>query len=446
MTHIMSSEKKRLLWIIGVFLILRISLIFILGKPGTDNWNSWMIYPDSSNYISFAQDMSDGSYNEPSFRTPVYPFFLYVTNFIINGNWLLTIILQQILVIIAAFLIFSYLFNIVGRFAYLALIVFLLEPNILIYSYAILPDILMLFIQIIATLLMLSSIEKTYKNKVIVSVIIAFLLSVGVLAKPVLMYSFVGFVIFILIFYKYQFWKKAIIAVIFIAVFYIPLISLQQYNLNKFGFKSISTQASWEKAGSAIALRQQIEIHHYDRDLMLKEMDQALSNSGYNANKPDYKLRDEVYNSLFRSIAKKYPIHAAYYSIIGSIHFLTPGMNAAKKFFNIEDSSKQNVVRNDIENFHKYLETSSTILILIVTIVFSLVLFFSWILSFVWLKKKKFLPFLYFVNGWFIYSVVLLGRYSSPRYRITFIWGFVMLVSFAIYWFIEKRRRTLLLT
>ncbi|MGB4082758.1 MAG: hypothetical protein WBK62_05875, partial [Candidatus Fermentibacter daniensis] len=91
------------MWVFLLILALRMAFVIVVpGGSDEETWLGWVMSPDSRDYVYLADDFSDGRQDSISFRMPLYPAFIALTQYLLGRRWLTTLLLQQIAVALTA--------------------------------------------------------------------------------------------------------------------------------------------------------------------------------------------------------------------------------------------------------------------------------------------------------------------------------------------------------
>jgi 4-amino-4-deoxy-L-arabinose transferase-like glycosyltransferase len=130
--------------VLAAITVLRLAFIWVVpGRSGEETWLGWVISPDSRDYVYMADDLSDGRQDSISFRTPLYPLLVSLTQYLLARRWLATILIQQLAVALTAIACGVAAGRFCGKRAGAgAAIAYLICPLAFIESVVLLPDVL----------------------------------------------------------------------------------------------------------------------------------------------------------------------------------------------------------------------------------------------------------------------------------------------------------------
>lgn len=425
---------RRVVILLLSLLMLRLVLALVLGQPwNSERWLNWITVADTGKYTTCAQDLADGRIDDPHFTTPGYPFIQLLTRSALGWMWFGTIVLQQLVSVFSAWLLGWLLLPHIGRYGWLATLLFLLEPVGFCFSYILLPEPFMILTQILALWLMLKARLAPTGRMGLLTLATALLVGLGVLVKPILGYGYIGFVLFIFLFYKTSLRLKLAWAMLFFLVFNGPIWIVKDHYHRNFGIAELSLQGPWQKAFQALQMHQRAAEGRIDDGAVVREMREVLAARGYDSNHPDYGLYKATYDSLALATIKKYPHQMVFSTLINSFMYFNPAPNLIRNFLQLPHVEREVELANTGEVFREFFakfRSWDNLLIICFSCTVSLVLALSWLFSHRLWKCRAYRPLLFFINGWFAYTVLLVGILVDSRYRLSFIWGFA--IAFAL--------------
>ncbi|NQS98373.1 MAG: hypothetical protein HQ591_07965 [candidate division Zixibacteria bacterium] len=433
---------KILLTITISLLALRIVLVCIFGQPWeAEHWLKWVYTSDTRTYVEMSEDLADGDLDRPHKRILGYPLFLLLTKNLLGWTWFGTIILQQIIAAISGLLLVLILIPFLGRLAIWACVFFLIEPYSFFFSVNLQPETVFVFTQILATYLVFKLIGAPLKKYLLLSAAIGAIIAAGVFVHGILMFSFLGFVIFIFLFTKVKLWEKITAAILLVLIVQIPIWAMTRYNYRHFNMKSICTQTSREKCGRFLVIRQLETQGFLNVKAIWNERKIILKEAGYDEEHPDWALRDSVYNDFSSKLIKEYFWDIIKHQFIHAHLFLNLGSQAFKEFVGLttdpdleSDLSLQNM---GVGRLFKVLlgrfDCISVTIYILFAMSYSLILVLSWLLSLTLIRNRQFQPLIYIITGWFFYIAMLIGPLAQGRYRIGFVWALCLSVPIAFY-------------
>ncbi|NMC34342.1 MAG: phospholipid carrier-dependent glycosyltransferase [Veillonellaceae bacterium] len=255
-TEMVRINKLLIIIILSVTIIKSILIICFLSPSNMDQWISWIMLPDSRDYVYMADDFSDGHIDSVSFRTPVYPLFILLTQNLLSPRWLLTVLLQQLLVGLTA-ISCAYTVSLFCRkwVALVAAVVYALSPLGFVQSLSILPDTLLAFLVSVAGAFWLSGYSARnfpigYRAPIVTGV----LLGLATLVKPSVAFLFIAPVVMTVLKPSISKRIKLLVSLIVVASAMMPALAWRAHNFIKFGTISLTSQESFEIAGRFLVL------------------------------------------------------------------------------------------------------------------------------------------------------------------------------------------------
>jgi hypothetical protein len=436
-------STRRVVTLLICLFMLRVVFALVIGHPWDgEHWYNWISVDDTDKYSQCALDLEDGRLDNPHFTTPGYPVIQMLTRSLLGWTWFGTIVVQQLAAMIGAFLLGWMLLPYIGRYAWLATLLFLLEPVTFCFSYILLPEPFMILIQIVSLWLMLKAATAATIRMGILTAVVAVMVGLGVLVKPILGFSYFGFILFILLFYKTRLSYKFAWVVLFFVLFNGPVWMLQDHYRRNFGIAEMSLQAPWQKAFQTLQMHQRAAEGRIDDGPIVLEMREVLESRGYDAAKPDYGLYKAVYDSLALATIRKYPHHMAFSTLINSFMYFNPAPNLIRNFLGLPMVAREVELANTKEIFREFFakfRSWENLLFIAFSTSISLIMILSWLFSFRFRRRRQYWPLLFFINGWFVYTVLLVGILVDSRYRQTFIWGFAIAFALVAHWWFTER-------
>ena len=429
--------------LLGLVFLIRMLILYFLGKPyDTVHWNLWIRTGDTKSYIVFANEIYSGVIKSYPFRLPLYPIVMVITHSLFSLEWLGTILFHQIISLVTAWMIYKLILPYVKSAAIIASLIFLFEPASFIYSYLLLPETFMIFIQVAATIFIIkASSLKGIKKFGFVS-LSSLVLCSGVFFKPVLIYSLALYIIFIFFYFKDSLTYKILYVLLFICLFQTPIHFYRQYLYNKFGVYSLTRQEYSEKAGRALDIKYVAEhgrIMHIDS--LRAEIRRTLISGGFDYNHPDYVLYSHITDSISRTNLRKHPYAVAAHSFIDSYMFFQPATGTISDFLNITNYTKipdHATFDEKITHIENRTSSLTNIVIIFISLMYSLILIVPFFISMINKNvRRMYSPLVYFAVMWFLYTSVAIGRIAQTRYRVTFIWTFAILAGL-VYSYIKE--------
>lgn len=423
------AMKKRILLFLLLVFILRIIVVILITHNGATGVES----SDTKNYVKFAMEMRNGHLSVLPRTMPGYPIIILLTQYIFPIAWLGTILLQQVLNFLIAWLLVLIVRQYYAKGYLLVFGIFLFEPVTVIYSYSYMPEMFMLLFQVWATYLLVLAQKAEGRRKILLTLLSALLLSIGVFFKPILTFTFTLFALFILIYYKENIWKRILFVVLFYAVFQTPLYLYRFYIHNQFGVYALSRQEYSEKAGRSVDIKF-IAQNRYPMsdDSLRKELRQALAAGGYDSTKPNWPLYARLNDSITKANLRKYPFVAFYHSFAESYAYFQPG---TRVLLNFQKAFTRTVLSDEFDDPKVADQNQNPIvsrknITALFSVLYSILLIIPVLIALISKKlRKKYSQLLFLTVIWFLYTSVACGRVAQARYHVTFIWTFAMVAG-----------------
>jgi hypothetical protein len=415
--------KKKIILFLCLIFILRIIVVVLITHNGATGIET----SDTRNYVKYAMDMRNGHLSILPRTMPGYPLVIVLTQYLFPITWLGTILLQQVLNLLIAWLLILIVGQYTSKGHFLVMGLFLFEPMTVIYSYSFMPEIYMLLFQVWATYILVLAQKADGRKKMLLTIASALILSTGVFFKPILTFTFSLFSLFILVYYKERIWKRILFVILFYAVFQTPLYLYKFYIHHNFGVYALSRQDFSEKAGRSVDIKF-IAQNHYpmSEDSLRKEIHGTLIAGGYDSTKPNWALYAHITDSITKANIKKYPLTAAYHSFAESYAYFQPG---TRVLLNFQRAFTQTVLMDDFEDPRAQNQPRKAITALL-SILYSAILIIPVLIMLLSKKlRKKYSPLIFLAILWFLYTSVACGRVAQARYHVTFIWAFIMLAG-----------------
>lgn len=244
---------------VTLLLVLALRMAFVIGVQGRsdeETWLGWVMSQDSRDYVYFADDFSDGRQDSVSFRTPLYPALIALTQHLLERRWLATILLQQIAVALTAVACGIVASSACGRSAgRAASIVYMICPLALIESVVLLPDIILAMFVSWAGVLWLRTLRAgTDGRRIVDAALSGLLLGVGTLLKPSVFLLQLVPLAHLLLKRDLPGWSRISTgAVLAVSALLLPGL-WRIHNLVEFGSPVLTTQDSFELAGRFLVL------------------------------------------------------------------------------------------------------------------------------------------------------------------------------------------------
>ncbi len=428
-----NAESKQLTKNILLFLLLVFILRIVVVVLVTHNGAAGVETSDTRNYVKFAMEIKNGHLSVLPRTMPGYPLVILLTQYLFPITWLGTILLQQILNLLIAWILVLIVSQYTSKGYLYVLALFLFEPMTVIYSFSYMPEMYMLLFQVWATYLLVIAQKAEGRKKMLLTLCSALVLSVGVFFKPILTFTFTLFAFFILVYYKDSIWKRMLFVVLFYAVFQTPLYIYRFYIHNQFGVYSLSRQEFSEKAGRSIDIKFLAQNGYpMTDDSVSSELRQALRDGGYDTTKPNWVLYGHITDSITKANLKKYPFTAAYHSFAESYAYFQPG---TRVLLNFQKAFSKTVFMDEFDDPKVLSQTKNSVfsrknITALVSVLYSALLIIPVLIAIGSKKlRKKYSTIIFLTVLWFLYTSVACGRIAQARYHVTFIWTFAMLAG-----------------
>jgi len=245
------------LWVFLLILALRMAFVIVVpGGSDEETWLGWVMSPDSRDYVYLADDFSDGRQDSISFRMPLYPAFIALTQYLLGRRWLTTLLLQQIAVALTAIACGIVAASACGRRAgQAASITYLICPLALIESVVLLPDIMLAMVVSWAGVLWLRALRAaTDRGRILDAALSGFLLGAGTLVKPSVSLLLLVPLVQLAFSKKIPAGKRLLTGTILAIAALCPPGAWRLNNLIRFNSPVLTTQDSFELAGRFLIL------------------------------------------------------------------------------------------------------------------------------------------------------------------------------------------------
>lgn len=418
--------------------VFRLLLLFLIGNPFEyEKWFNWIWAGDSPSYLRFANVIYNQSFDFLPQRLPGYPLIILLTREVLGIEWLGTIILQQIISILSAWFIYKIVTRYINTNTLIAPLVFLFEPIGLIISFKILPEAFMVLAILATTYLIVKASSEYFIKKLLLVITSSIILCIGVFFKPILLYSFIIYIVFILIYFQDNFKNKLLYVLVFLVIFHLPIHIYKEIIYEKFGVYCLARQEFSEKMGRAIDIKYLAENKKVmNIDSLRAEVKYILMLRGYDFKNPDYVLHAQVSDSLVKLYVRKYLPQFIYYSFSESYFFFQPATSIITAFIKNEQQTTRKHFSTFTEQFSffkKLLLSTENLIIIIFSLLFSMILILPVLITvFNRNLRVQYSPLIYFALFWFFYTSVMVGRIAQARYRITFSWILIILLGIVI--------------
>lgn len=392
--------------------LLRAAFVLIAGRPHTSlDYRSWPMDDDSHQYVRYAEDLLDGSQDEPSVRMPLYPAVLALT-WDEGDPWILVLMLQQVLGLLIGILCCRIAASVTKKAALPAGIAAMLLPQHVIHSTRIMPDTMaLLAVCFSGYLWMRAASTRSSREFILLHAAIGMTLSAGAMCKQVLLYSPAVYLA-CLPFQKRiargtRFFALAVLPAVFVVL---PL-SWRHYNRTLFGFDGYSTQDAFEPLGRVAILAGVTDQQSVWNGSFTGGIDSMATTNGT----IDLAARDSIYREMTREIVFSEPVKV-----------LLPHFISWPRFFSVGYAHKVlRSVRMEEEGI-----PLASVKVFLGGVYLYMILFT--VLGFAVKRVRRKMG---AVNrlflGWFVFSAILYGPLATTRYGLTFFWTMLITASAA---------------
>lgn len=419
------SEKKILLIILSIGLLARIFLIFFFD----DNVRLFND-ADSAEYLALAENLRLGNgftwdKTEPfypnSFRTPIYPGFLFLARTIF-GNYKSALLIQSILVVLSGYILYligkKFIDN--RRIILGSVGIFMFTPFSLNVSVKFLTQSLFLFLLILAVWSWVSFLKN---GRISYLILVSVLLPVLALTRPIAQYLVIIFILSLAVSMYFRqiniggFSRFLQLSFIMVGILIVGLLPWLVRNYTTFGLFRLSSITAYQMyfydVPDAYALAKGIS-HKEAGDLLIKEIDNysGVSNFG--------EYMKFTYSDLLMSRSYHYLSEFPFYFAVSRLKnmvkfFLRDGIRYWYNDFNRESRSEINVgkmVTLQEKNLFPYLVVVERLglAILFAGMIISILYFFKENMP-----TKSFLVFFFLMLGYFSFFS---GVMASAGFRI----------------------------
>ncbi len=439
---------------IGILLLIgfvvRICLFFMY-MPG--NHLDEVVFSDAKGYQALAVNfLKTFSYNIPhsdldTIRPPLYPLFLSICYFIFGIHVGVPILIQQVIVLVSVFILYkigTILFS--KKIGMIAAIILCFEPDHIFYSFELMTDTLFVFIFLLSVYLFIKFLKTKKLNYLIIS---SLLLGLSVLDRPISIFIPIVF-IFILglnTYLKKGKWMgfakySAIILSLFLIVL-APWLIRNKECYDSYGISSITGHnlldynvAYTIKTNSDKPADEIIE-DLYDQCLLIGDSTKMVENPFYESNIKTKVALDYIKQHKFEYIKSNLIGVVNLYSIVNYKVYLDRFFRANIKYSEGADYSKVS------GSFSRIFQLDLWVIIIGFANFFYLII--SYILAFIGgirlLKEKEYLKLLSILS-FIAYFTVLTGVVGLvARYKLPISPFYILLVSVAIVYLVDKRKK-----
>lgn len=363
---------------------------------------------DSPEYIEMAQDLSDGVHDQAGMVMPIYPIFLAFTASVFHPDFVLTILLQQLLAVIAGIACYGIVKGINGsdRAALFALIAMILAPANIIWSILILTDVPSATVTVFTGLLWILAVRRgdQFREYLLLMIACGLLTGLNSMIRPVGMMAVFIYSLASLLLVPLKRLKGLYVlagTACFVIMALLPPTLWRSHNLAQFGLNAVSTQQSYEP----LKRLWMIDNNSYDQwvDYHTSLDSMAMNESGIN-----WSVRDSIYSHRTRELFVSNPVKYA-----------IPHLTNWPKLFSTGLQS----------NFLKPLYPESVPGVFYLAVLAVQGLFIGGFLYAIFTPsiRKNHIDLLLIAVLWFLGTAVSTGPIAYSRYSLTFLWSWVAL-------------------
>lgn len=383
--------------------------------------DSLCVQPDTRSYMELSEDLRDGIQDSASKRMPLYPLLLLFCGTISGEESRPGVILiQQILDVMTALLIGA----IAARFSRSAFLpavgLGLMIPALVIHSFMLLPESLMVTICAATGYLWIRLWQSdSPRTRTALIMCIGVLLSLGVAVKPVMALAWIPYASLIVLGRNFPLKQKLVL----LPVLFVFSASFgwawRHHNNEQFGLDALSTQMDRDPFERVLILSGEVSWDTAERDSLVNIISApSLTEDGY-----DWGMRDSIFNSIMWTQIRKHPLRIAVPHLISWPGFFKPGTKY-------------------LEELPLFSETPLLFIIasgLATALAVSLLFLYGTSLI-VRRFRSRASPLVGMTTAWFILSIVVSGPAArAPKYGLTFFWAFAAVAAVTLTWLIEDR-------
>lgn len=407
----MKRSTGRAFYWAGGLLALRIILVLSLGNPWSDegnSWNEWIMVYDSPVYTAMALDLSDGVHDQVSMVLPVYPVFLAATGSVMHPDYVLTILLQQLLAVAAGIACYGIVKSVYGsdRAAIIALVAMILAPANIIWSILILTDVPSASIAAFSGLLWILAVRRgdRFKEYLLLMIVCGLFTGLNSMIRPIGMLAVFIYSLATLLLVPFK-RLKGLYALAGTACFVIlallPPTLWRNHNRTQFGLNAISTQQSYEP----LKRLWMIDNNSYSQWV---DYHASIDSLAMGENGMEWSIRDSIYSNRTREMFFSNPVK-----------YIIPHVTSWPSLFSTGLQS----------NLLKPLYPESVPKVFYLVVLTIQALFIGGFLYAVFTPsiRKKHTDLLLIAVLWFLGTAVSTGPIAYSRYSLTFLWSWVAL-------------------
>ncbi len=379
---------------------LRILLVFIAGDPGNAaSWASWTIEPDSYTYFALADDLSDGTQDSASTRTPAYPALILALSEEGAESTLPLVLVQQLADLATALLIGALVLKSGCRIWWAAPSLYLLLPAAAATSSRILPDTFLALLAAASGMIWLEAATTGSRKRLAGAYgLIGLLLSAGSLLKPVFLFAPAVYVLLVP-FTRVRSGATRIAAVlVMLAAAAAGPALWRLHNRSSFGLDAISAQDGYEQAGRVWILTGRATQYEF-----LNGIRDSVETLSTRDGTIDYGLRSSIYREMALEEFGRHPAEVILPHLTSWPRFFSTGIGNTLRYLGLPEGGPAAAP----------LKAAGALVILAMPAGFAAGLVIGRI-------RRKLLPLLLLAGAWMIVMSLVHGPLAGPRYGLTF--------------------------
>jgi len=314
-------------------LLLRLVLLQTVGRPSDGaRWNAWTREPDSYSYMEMARDLSDGSQDSVSGRTPGYPLLLIATGGQAEPAGAGIVLIQQLADFATAILIGIVSSRLGCSRPEIPSTLYMLLPAVAATSSRILPD---SFVALLAAasgwIWMEAAVAAGPRRAVALHGLIGLILAAGAAVKPVLLFGAVPYILLLpFVSRRLGTVPAALCALVLtVSAASVPM-AMRIANLRSFGLDAVSSQDGFEQMGRIVVMTgraTQVEVFTSFRD----SLDACAMVDG----ELDFGKRDSIYRMVALSEAKAHPLEVILPHLLSWPRFFSTGTGNTLRYLGL---------------------------------------------------------------------------------------------------------------
>lgn len=405
-------------------MLLRIAGLLLIGRPGSEHWTQRIYYSDTYSYLHAAEELSDGSQDEPLFRVPGYPILLNATRHLAGPEWTATMLIQQLADLLTALVVMGVSSSMLGRTGALwAGVFYLMLPSGIIYSSYLIPDIIVALLIAVSGLLWLRTSPGIGTPTTLLNGLLGGLcFAAGLLLKPVLLYAPAVYLVLVLMPRPGR-RQRLLFALVLGAVCTSTYLAVRAYNMSAFGLPGMTTQDALEPMGRMV---QMTDYHGTGVGggtfWMFRDSLEAVSTVD---GVIDYGIRDSVFRAVTRDAFLSNPARAMYFEL-----------SRWPKFFVNFDGHQPYLGLTPIDE--------KPLWWVLLTTLPQFTLGAGLLAALLSRVVRRGLDRLYWLGlAWFLYCVPVIGPIASFRYGLMFYWALVPFVLVALQELARRHREAI---